>query len=92
MSARSLQFCETDRGTEPPERWHDVAASDLWKLERSEVGKTAASDGETGKVRAVLGMRRRYAEGRLERVRARQDDGARWRLAARQRFGAANAS
>ncbi len=44
------------------------------------MGKTAASDGEAGKVRAVLGMWRRYAEGRLKRVRARQDYFARWRL------------
>src|SRR5262249_48126192 len=44
------------------------------------MGKTAASDGEAGKVRAVLGMRRLYAKVRLERVRARQDYGARWRL------------
>src|SRR6516164_11481368 len=80
MSARTLQFCETDRGAEPPGRWYDVAAAGLWKVERSEVGKIAASDGEAGKVRAVLGMRRRYAKGRLECVRARQDYGARWRL------------
>ena len=60
----------------PLDGGNDVAASDLWKVERSEVGKTAASDGEAGKVRAVLGMRRRYTEGRLKRVRARQDYGA----------------
>ena len=44
------------------------------------MGKTAASDRKASKVRAVLGMRHRYAKCRLERVRARQDYGARSRL------------
>ena len=44
------------------------------------MGNSAASDSKAGKVRAVLRMRHRYAKCRLERVRARQDYGARSRL------------
>jgi hypothetical protein len=44
------------------------------------VGKITASDSKASKVRAVLGMRRRCAESRLERAWARQDYGACSRL------------